>query len=279
MAATLRVVSQNESWEANDEGIPTEFMHTKVILESLEDGDFFYATIKARYRSVAEIDATQLEPHPIQAAHIYPPYSASLTRAPDPLPAGCYVKRPSLLEYGDPGLGETDLSDLLLNEAEICEALMQSPHPNIAHYLGCQVRDGRIRGLCFASYDTTLSDQLDDYTRPLIKCLDGIKCGIQHIHSLGLIHNDINPSNVMMNADGVPVIIDFDSCKAEGLRLDKGGTLGWDHEGLTSLRENDYYGLDKIAEALEEHDRLVEAARGMDESKVPDSLPHTGVRV
>ncbi|KAI9744993.1 MAG: hypothetical protein M1835_002636, partial [Candelina submexicana] len=220
-----------------------------------------------------------LEPHPIQAAQIYPPYSASLTRAPKPLPADCYVKRPSLLEYGDPGLGETDLSDLLLNEAEVCEALIQSPHPNIAHYLGCQVRDGRIRGLCFASYNTTLSDQLNDYTRPLIKCLDGVKCGIQRIHSLGLIHNDINPSNVMMSAEGVPVIIDFDSCKAEGSPPDKAGTLGWDHGSLTSLRENDYYGLDKIAEALEEHDRLVEAAGGMDESKIPESFPHTGVKV
>jgi serine/threonine protein kinase len=31
--------------------------------------------------------------------------------------------------------------------------------------------------------------------------------GIKHLHSLGLVHNDINPSNIMLDEHGIPVII------------------------------------------------------------------------
>lgn len=50
-------------------------------------------------------------------------------------------------------------------------------------------------------------------------CLQGIESGIRHMHSLGLVHNDINPSNIMIDSADRPVIIDFDSCKQEGEKL------------------------------------------------------------
>lgn len=68
----------------------------------------------------------------------------------------------------------------------------------------------------------------------------------------------MNPSNIMMNAGEVPVRIDFDACRAEGSKVSKGGTLGWSNENSTSLKENDYFGLAKIQEALEKHDRVSE---------------------
>jgi len=42
--------------------------------------------------------------------------------------------------------------------------------------------------------------------------LAGIESGIRHLHSLGLVHNDINPRNIMMDHDKA-VIIDFGSCR------------------------------------------------------------------
>jgi len=42
--------------------------------------------------------------------------------------------------------------------------------------------------------------------------LEGIASGVGHMHSLGLIHNDIDPSNIMITEDDSPVVIDFDSC-------------------------------------------------------------------
>lgn len=41
--------------------------------------------------------------------------------------------------------------------------------------------------------------------------LNGILVGIKHLYSLSLVHNDINPGNVMFDEDGTPILIDFDS--------------------------------------------------------------------
>jgi len=55
--------------------------------------------------------------------------------------------------------------------------------------------------------------------------LRGIQEGIQHLHSLGLIHCDINPANIVMDEGDTPVIVDFDSCRRKGEEL---GFQGWD---------------------------------------------------
>jgi hypothetical protein len=77
----------------------------------------------------------------------------------EPLTSNCYVKRPSLLWYGDT-VASTDVSNLLLNEAQVCEILRANPHPNIAQYLGCVVENDRITGLCFVKYSMNLSEKV-----------------------------------------------------------------------------------------------------------------------
>ncbi|PUU81532.1 hypothetical protein B9Z19DRAFT_1076734 [Tuber borchii] len=55
--------------------------------------------------------------------------------------------------------------------------------------------------------------------------LRGIQEGIRHLHSLGLVHCDIKPANIVMNHGDTPVIVDFDSCRHKGEKLGlKGGT-------------------------------------------------------
>ena len=73
--------------------------------------------------------------------------------------------------------------------------------------------------------------------------------GIRHLHQLGLAHNYINPSNIMMDGEK-PVVIDFDSAKPIGQKLgDKVGTFEWELEGAEfSEPENDLYGLKNIQE-------------------------------
>jgi len=87
----------------------------------------------------------------------------------------------------------------------------------------------------------------------LLKKLDlnGIEKGIQHLHSLGLVHNDINPSNIMLDKD-VLVIIDFDSCRPIGKSLNEvGRTYEWYDESVQySLPSNDLDALHEIREWL-----------------------------
>lgn len=243
----IQVVEQGECWTAVGEDLA--YSHTAVIFR---DGDeFYYAHTKRRYQSSDQIDPNNLELHPIPIEDIWPPFSCDLTPAPDPVPEDCYIKRPSLVCYN-----ETDnvrLSDLLLEEARTCEILKKHPHPNIAQYMGCVVQDGRITGLCFFKYDTTLAVRLNDLDRPVHqdKCCNAIKRGIEHLHSLGIIHNDLNPYNIMLKSDDTPVIIDFDSCRRDGDKLVKGGTMGWADESVEyASPKNDYDGLKRIFEAL-----------------------------
>lgn len=36
---------------------------------------------------------------------------------------------------------------------------------------------------------------------------------IKHLHSLRLIHNDINSANIILNEEGILILIDYDSCR------------------------------------------------------------------
>lgn len=72
------------------------------------------------------------------------------------------------------------------------------------------------------------------------------------MHGLGLVHNDINPSNIMFDLDDTPVIIDFDSCLPNGTALGTTKrTYGWYNPGVeTSIFENDLLALHKIKKWL-----------------------------
>jgi serine/threonine protein kinase len=85
-------------------------------------------------------------------------------------------------------------------------------------------------------------------SRPLVcdamkERLGGILEGIRHLHSLGLVHNDITPSNIMLNDDGTLVLIDFDSCRKVGELLCETKakrTHGWhDQDVKTASEKND----------------------------------------
>lgn len=197
--------------------------HTKVILRG-PDGELFYAKTSQRISRPINIDG--LDKIRIRFEHIQPLADPSFTRAPEPLPPTSYVKQPSLLDYesSDSSHHHTEFLNEILSEIRMCEVLRQNPHANIAQYLGCNINnEGRISGIVFVRYPITLGQLLKDRT-PFNRqrCLDGITAGIGHMHDLGLIHNDINPVNIMMDGvreDTKPIIIDFDSCRKEGEKL------------------------------------------------------------
>ena len=57
--------------------------------------------------------------------------------------------------------------------------------------------------------------------------LDGVKSGTEYLHSLGLVHNNIILSNIML-VGHTPVITDFNSCRpvGENLEMDGANLLG-----------------------------------------------------
>jgi len=164
-----------------------------------------------------------------------------------------YVKTPSLLAYTD-----GNLEQQITREVETYEILRKNPHANIAIYYGYQETNGRVSGLCFKRYTSTLLEAANPYclgkeafvrsARELVgekmrNGLEGILGAIKHLHSLGLVHNDINPANIMLDEDGTLVLIDFDSCRYIGESLRNSGakrTHQWHDPSVDiSLEKND----------------------------------------
>lgn len=199
----------------------------------------------------------ELQGEPIPLEHVLPTYNPDVfTEAPKPLPKGSYIKHANTLRYMHNGQRDNHVSELVRHEALACEVFKRFPHPNIASYLGCQVVNDMIIALCFEKYSETLHHRLDANRIPVEKdrCLKDIRMGIKHMHTHGYGHNDINPHNVMFNADGMVVLIDFDSCRPLGDELGtKSGTYGFfDKNATTSKTTNDYYGLEMIDKYITE---------------------------
>jgi len=242
---SLEILESSEAWEEVDGCF--EFSHVKVIIR--EGPQYFYAR-SYRRAPPTEIDLATLELHRIPTSDIWPCFPQHLTPAPQPLPTDVFVKRSSLLHYGD-SLASTSTSKLVLQEAQICEFLTQFPHPNIARYLGCEVENGLITGLCFEKYGCTLYEKIKNaHTIDTAACLRSIEEGMKHLHSLGLVHGDLNPHNVLSRRKSF-VITDFDSCTRQGEPIGlKGGTEGWTLDCTTAEFNNDLHGLSKIEQLL-----------------------------
>lgn len=226
----MEVLETAESFEEVDE----EYKFSQTLIVYRMDNRIYHALSQARYSATKVNIECLTDKIQVPIAAYQPLFPPNLTRAPDPLPVDSYVKRPRLISYDRlrNSSRPTHIADQVLKEAEVCEILQRHPHPNIAKYLGCEVHNGRITGICFVKYPETLMQRVNPrghmkrayrhYSQTLAdrdSILDGIESGIHHLHSLGLIHNDINPSNIMLNGN-TPVIIDFNSCRPTGESLD-----------------------------------------------------------
>lgn len=232
-----------------------KFIYTQVLFR--QDSNTFSA--KSPDRSIDQGVCTDklydVKPIPLEAYCPLLPSGSSIALDP----SDCYIKQPNLISFG----GAVDLASLVLQELATCEVIRKHAHPNIATYYGCVASDGRVTSLCFEKYPETLMDKINpghlnksmfiqSKDRTAIReiatrYLLGIEEGIRQLHALGLVHNDLNPANIMITTDDTPVIIDFDSCSAPGAALDKTKrTHGWFDPGVhVSQESND---IDALAE-------------------------------
>jgi serine/threonine protein kinase len=134
------------------------------------------------------------------------------------------------------------------------EQISKSPHLYIVNYYGCRVKRGRITAILLERLYKTLTQyvstpnfqQLDK-----VKFVEALESSVDHLHSLGLAHNDVNPDNIMVK-DGMPVLIDFGSSQPFGNHLQSLGTEGWYEELFsTSEKKHDTYSLGKLREWLQ----------------------------
>ncbi|KXG50348.1 uncharacterized protein PGRI_068390 [Penicillium griseofulvum] len=220
-----------------------------------EDEEVFFghATKNKREMAIAEFNSSLQR---VQDQDIYPkiPTDIHLTLAPEGLDASLvHVKRPGLQWYDDM-TGTNYLPKAVLDETIVMEQISKSPHQNIIRYHGCHVRRGYITSIALERLEQNLTEyaSTSDFQQlDKIKFFESLKSAVEHLHTLGLAHNDINPDNIMVR-NGSPVLIDFDSCQPFGKRLQSLGTEGWYEKVFyTSEKEHDIYSLGKLQEWLQ----------------------------
>jgi serine/threonine protein kinase len=176
-----------------------------------------------------------------------------------------YAKTMDYLRYSTELFGTPCwLKDIVMREIENCEMLRKHPHSNICRYRGVDydLKSRRIIALLFQKYDMTLGELIaKKHTFDAEKCLQDVRQGIRHIHSLGYVHVDIKPSNIFVDLKVQPacfVVGDFDSMQKQGSQLRyKCGTKGWNldrarHEYYKVNVEQDWYGLEMVEAYIKE---------------------------
>ncbi len=190
-------------------------------------------------------------PEPIPLEHLTTPWVDSYLEAPKPLPPDSFIKSNPAINY-EPA-HPTLLSELTRKEVQVYMKLVHSPHPNICPFYGC-VREGEhVTALVLKRIPHAFPHFWKDaeVQVPKLKILRGLKRGLDHLHNLGIIHNDINSTNVRLDESLQPVIIDFNTAHPEGAPLSSGGTPGWFKASEFSVRENDIFGLGMLAKWLD----------------------------
>lgn len=255
----MEVIQCSEYFGKGNE--PAAFQYSRIIFQ--RDGLLYEGRSASRYRSKSEIkeqDLYQITSIPV--GNLHPDFESSFTKACNYLdPVEWYVKRQSLSHY-DPQNPDR-LKDQTIEEVKTCEYLKESPHPNIPVYHGCEVKEGKITGLCFQKYGETLMERVNPmklskqlfpmkvsggtFSPHIERWLDDIESGIRHLHSLGIVHNDINPSNIMFDGD-TPVIIDFGSCRPIGHHIGMvGRTYEWHDSNIMEAKpSNDLDALEEM---------------------------------
>jgi serine/threonine protein kinase len=196
---------------------------------------------------------------------VYPQAPWNITTFAGPIGSNVFLKGPKLHTAF---IGTGLLPKLLLQEAKILEHLLDKPHPNITRYRGCLIARGRIVGIVLDRYPMTLKRRLENGMRGfnIENCMREITSAVNHLHSLGLAHNDLTPMNIMIDDHETSIIVDFGSCQPFGCELITAGTPGWIDEDFTlSAEDHDVSALRKLHAWLEmqEQSRELDHAIGI----------------
>ncbi|MCE5316551.1 MAG: protein kinase family protein [Parachlamydia sp.] len=122
--------------------------------------------------------------------------------------------------------------EMAKKEQRFLKKMQEAPHPNVVrtHEICWRHKDGKILQIIYQSYgqqgDLFFAwDQVIHDDQKVEKILKGLISGLCHLHSLGIIVNDIKLTNIVLDKDGNPIYIDFNCSHDQGTEWAWGGTL------------------------------------------------------
>jgi serine/threonine protein kinase len=110
--------------------------------------------------------------------------------------------------------------------------LRQLAHPNIVEVravfvdgeaLGRRDRDAVYTRTAICGNGSLPRDNCTIHDK--LRVLRGALCGLEHVHRMGVVHADVKPENVFVDADGVAKLGDFDVSKDDATRVTMAATI------------------------------------------------------
>ncbi len=107
-------------------------------------------------------------------------------------------------------------SDSIARFRREAQAIAQMRHPNILNVFDFGEHEGMPYMIVEYVPGGSLANRLNQGQvdqAAALKYLRGIAAGLDHAHSLGIIHRDVKPANVLLERDDTPVLADFGLAK------------------------------------------------------------------
>lgn len=106
---------------------------------------------------------------------------------------------------------EEDAQKSFLKEVSVLRSL---DHPNVLKLLGVMYKDKKLNLVTEYIDNGTLKDMLEDLSRSLswiqkVEMAKDISSGMAYLHSMDIIHRDLNSQNCLCRKDGTVVVADF----------------------------------------------------------------------
>jgi serine/threonine protein kinase len=166
-----------------------------------------------------------------------------------------YIKTPSLYDF-DPydQTGIAAKQDSQTCEIETYELLQRHPHSNVCVYYGCARKDERVVGIVLRRYPRDLAGVVRNQEEIPNKAriIDDVRSALEHLHALGLVHNVINPTNIMLDRNDhvVPVDLGITGKKGE-TKSPYMGTPMWSRKSTASEPEINWFSFDLLKRWLD----------------------------
>lgn len=163
------------------------------LITAFVEGNAYVGKSPQRMKNLDDFEILRLL-EPVPSENVFPVFLEHFTEAPLFDPRDHYLKAPQFT-YEDREPGRTFVADRMQSEVEVLERLCREPHPNVVGYYGCVMRDGRITHVCLQRCACSLVEHqkagLSESQCEML--LAQMRDGVEHLHSLGIAHNDINP--------------------------------------------------------------------------------------
>ncbi len=163
----------------------------------------------------------------------------------DTVPVNTFWRRPRLLPYF---ADNSTIAGLFSEKARVYLGIDRAPHPNIVSRIGSLVREGRVVGVILPRYEFSLLDAFEKrrgVNRE--KIIHELRAALDHLHGLGYAHNDVHLGNIMLNARGSAVLIDYEFTRQTGVYIQ--------NTRKQSLVKNDESGMKQVERALRAMER------------------------